>query len=273
MASHSSAALLHGLELMTVPEAPVELTVVEAVPRSRRVDGVVLHHADSTETEWVDVDGLRATPLSRTLADVLRTRRPPHAVAMADRALSSQALELHTVGRELDKQRRWRGRPRALRSLQLVDPARESWLESYSFVTLHELGMQLPLPQVEVLDERLDFVGRVDGLLPGGVFVEVDGEGKYFLDADPDRALSDVVLQRLGAERVRHDRLEGLGLVGVRWTGRQIMQDPSEVRRRINVALRKAQGTEFRGWLRIDGRVGRLGDFEGCWGEEPLDGL
>ncbi len=263
VASHSSAALLHGLELVVSPRAEVELTVVEAAPRSRRHTGVVLHHADSTETDRREVDGVRTTSLPRTMADVLRTRRSPHAVAMLDRALACGAVTREDVGAQLDRQRRWRGRPRALEALSLTDPRRESWLESYSFVALHELGMPMPLPQVDILDERLNFVGRVDGLLPEGVFLEADGEGKYFLDADPDHELGETVLRRLGAERLRHDRLEKLGLAGARWTAAEVMRDAGGVNVRVNGARRRARRLSFRGWVRWDGRVGRLDDFAG----------
>lgn len=271
VASHSSAAMLHGLELVVSPAAEVEITVVEAVPRSRRHPGVVIHHTDSTSTEALEVDDVRATTVARTVADVLRTRRPPHAVAMLDRAIVSGDVDPAEVTAELDLQHRWRGRPRALGSLELVDPARESWLESYSFVALHELGMPLPLPQADVLDERFAFVGRVDGLLPDGTFLEADGEGKYFLDADPEHALSDLVRRRLDAERARHHRLEELGLVGARWTSGEIMSDAMAVLNRINGARRQARSQSFRGWIRRDGRVTRLVDLS--WpSEETLAG-
>lgn len=261
VASHTSAALLHGLELVVSPRAEVDLTVVDAVPRSRRYDGVTIHHTDSTHTDWLTVDGIRTTPIPRTVADVLRSRRPPHGVAMLDRAVSAGVVTLDEVDRELSNQRRWRGRPRARECLRLADPRRESWLESYSFVALHEIGMPLPLPQVDVLDERMSFVGRVDGLLPQGVFLEADGVGKYFLDADPDQAMSDTVRHALHTEQIRHDRLQELGMVGVRWTAHEVMREPGEVVVKVNTALRKARGRRFRGWVRFDGHVSRLRDL------------
>lgn len=260
VASHASAALLHGLELVMAPAAEVEITVVEAVARSRREHGVVLHHTDSTTTPWELVDGLRVTPIARTVADVLRTRRLPHGVAMLDRALVGGRTDVRSVEVELGRQRRWRGRPRALQALRLADTRRESWLESYSFVALHETGLPLPLPQVDVLDERLSFVGRVDGLMPGGVFLEADGEGKYFLESRSAGA-GESARARLAAERTRHERLERLGLVGVRWTAEEIMREPLDVAGRIKAARRRACSTRFRGWVRHAGRVGRLHDL------------
>jgi hypothetical protein len=269
VASHASAALLHGLELVLAPGAEVELTVRERLPRSRRHTGIVVHHCDSTEVPWVPVDGLRATPVDRTCADVLRSRRPPHAVAMLDRALDAGLTSLDDVRQELSTQRRWVGRPRALAALELSDARRESWLESFSFVQLHELGLGMPLAQVDVLDEHYRFVARVDGLLPGtGAFLEADGEGKYFLDADGG-AVSDAVAGRLSAESIRHDRLERLGLAGARWTAHEIMTEPGAVLTRIMRAVSRAEEERFHGWLRWDGRVGRVEDFAKL-GQPPL---
>jgi hypothetical protein len=75
-------------------------------------------------------------------------------------ALRGGATDLLAVEASLDGMRRWRGRPKANAALRLVDPRRESWLESFSFVVLHGLGIDLPTPQVEVFDEWGQFVAR-----------------------------------------------------------------------------------------------------------------
>lgn len=259
VASHTSAAVFHGLEIVIAAGSPVELTVVDRSPKSRRHEGLVIHHADSSETPFVAVETIRTTTLPRTVADVLRTRRPPHAVAMTDRAVARGLVTLDAVREELDRQVRWRGRPQARESLKLVDPVRESWLESYSFVTLHARGHPMPLPQVEVYDEHFAFVGRVDGLWPGQrTFGEADGQGKYFLDDgsaldDEGRARS-----KLYAEAARHRRLEALGLVGVRWTGSEIRTAPDAVVRRVREGMHRGAGMTFRGWVRWRGRFVRL---------------
>ena len=97
-------------------------------------------------------------------------------------ALRGGATDFLAVEASLDGMRRWRGRPKANAALRLVDPRRESWLESFSFVVLHGLGIDLPTPQVEVFDEWGQFVGRVDGMwIAEGTVAEADGQGKYLL--------------------------------------------------------------------------------------------
>lgn len=255
VASHSSAALLHGLALVLSPLSPVELTAMERYPTSRREEGLVLHHTDSTQVSRVRVGGLATTDVDRTVADCLRTRKLPHGVALLDDALRRGLTTLARVRTVLDGQVRWRGRPRALAALHLAGPRRESWLESFSFVALHLLGCEVPLPQVSVLDARGELVGRVDGLLADrGVFLEADGLGKYFLDADPTaEGYAETVASVVEAERARHEALEGLGLVGVRWTGDEIMRVPEAVAQRVMDARAASWPASFRGSLRMDG--------------------
>lgn len=254
VASHTSAAVLHGLQLMLAPGTPVDLTTVDTCQRSRRHDGITVHHADSTDTPFEVIDGLRVTPLTRTVVDVLRTRRMPHSVAMLDRAVADGRTTIAQVRAELSGQRRWRGRPRALEALTLVDPVRESWLESFSFVTLHQGGTPLPVPQVEIYDEYFRFVGRVDGLLAEDrTFTEADGSDKYFRDLDLTHPTEAQVRARLAAERRRHERLEALGLVGVRWTGEEIIHTADVVLDRVLEARQRGRRQTFRGWVRVGG--------------------
>jgi hypothetical protein len=253
--SHTTAAVVHGLAVTVAPASPVELTVVTGYQTSRREDGVVLHHADSTYAELVTVGGLRITSVDRTVADCLRTRRLPHGVALLDDALRRGLTTRERVLTALRAQIRWRGRPRALAALRLADVRRESWLESFSFVTLHERGLPMLVPQVVVLDEKDDFVGRTDGFLTRhGVFGEADGLGKYFLDADPFAdGYAESVAAALEQEAERHEALERLGLLGVRWTGAEIQRSPELVVDRFVEAQRHATPARFRGRIVIDG--------------------
>jgi hypothetical protein len=261
VASHTSAAVLHGLELVIAADTPVELTVVDDEPQSRSFPGLKIHHTDSTVTPHVVVDDMRATALPRTVADVLRTRKLPHSVAMTDRAVADGFVTAAEVSAELDAQVRWKGRPRAREALALVDPSRESWLESFSFAALHEQGHPVPLPQMAIHDEHFRFVGRVDGLWPQDrTFAEADGHGKYFLDPDGGTSTEPeaTARRRLEEERARHTRLESLGLVGVRWTGSQIMGRPEAVSLAVERARERGRGMQFRGWVRMADRYVRL---------------
>lgn len=253
--SHQSAAVLHGLQLRLHPAMNVHLTSVDRAPCSRRRDGLELHHADSVTNGVVVVDGLRVTTLARTIADILRTSRMPHSVALLDAAVRDRLVTVRAVRSEVDQQVRWRGRPRALAALDLVDPRRESWLESYSFIALHELGVPLPRPQVDVLDAGFHFVGRVDGLL-GGVFLESDGASKYRLLAEElGITPEDSIARTMAAQVDRQERLERLGLRCTRWTTSEILRQPELVCNRVWQELNAADPKDFKGWLRIDGKL------------------
>lgn len=259
-ASHQTAATVYELELSLHPLADVHLTAIDRVPRSRREDRAQLHHADSVITDTILIGGIRVTALTRTVADVLRTSRLPNGVALLDGALRDGRVTSAQVRAALDEQVRWIGRPRALQALHLADPRRETWLESFSFVTLHELGVPLPVPQVEIFDEAMTFVGRVDGLLDRhGVFAEADGQEKYLLrSGEGGVSEEESRAEAMAKQQERHTRLEALGLVGVRWTTEEIRHQRDLVASRVAEALRRGDPARFTGWARVGTSLSRL---------------
>ena len=72
------------------------------------------------------------------------------------------------------------------------------------------------------------------------------------------RLRPDTARRRLLAEERRHTRLEGLGLVGARWTPALAMRSPVEVGGRVNRAIARARGRTFTGWARWQGRLCKL---------------
>lgn len=258
VASHTSAALVHGLAVVVAPTSPVEVTAVERCPRSRREPGLTMHHSDSHDIPVTEVDGVRTTDLLRTVADTLRTRTLAHGTALLDDVLRRGLVCQDEVVAALTPMLRWRGRPRALVAIELSDARRESWLESYSDVVLYERGVPLPLPQVPIFDGARRFVGRVDGLDPEvGIFREADGLGKYFLGVAAGASAEESALSALGAERARHQRLESLGLRGVRWTSDEVHADPDSVADRVK-SLRRAPVPAISGYAEWDGELRRL---------------
>lgn len=259
VASHASAALVHGFAVSLAGSSPVHLTCVDREPRSRREPGVELHHSDSTVNVVAMVDGTPVTTPTRTVADYLRTQALPVGLGLLDDALRHGRVELGAVRRVLETQRRWRGRPRALGALGLADPVRESWAESFTFAHLHLQGVPIPVHQVEVLDERCRFVARVDGLwAAAGVVGECDGLEKYLWPEGSPRSPEDRALTVLGAEQRRQARLEALGLAVVRWSPAQVRDDPGAVASRVKRALRLADPDRFVGWVVHEGRRHRL---------------
>lgn len=253
--SHGTAAVAAGWPVLLHPDSLVHLTAVRVEPRSRRIADRVLHHSDSILNDTTLIDGLPSLTAERIVADCLRTMALAAGVAVADAALRDRSTTPAAVQRLIALQRRWRGRPRAVAALLLADHRRETWLESFSFVTLHELGIELPVPQVEVFDERRRFVARVDGLwIADGTVAEADGQGKYLL-AEPGgsgptgRSAADKVV----AERRREKRLERLGLEVVRWDSADIRHEAEAVAAAVWTARRAGDIRRFRGWLMVDG--------------------
>lgn len=253
--SHVSAAVALGLPVLLHRDTEVHLTSIDRAPRSERIPGLRLHHCDSLDNDTVLIGGLRTTTLRRTLADVLRTLRPPNSVALVDHAVREGLVTPSQVAEAVESQRRWVGVPRARQAVRWVDPRRETWLESYSFVTFAQHGLPLPLAQVEVYDEDRTFVARLDGLYDKeAVALEADGESKYLIGWREDGlTAAQSTARALVAQYARHTRLESLGLTLVRWGTVDIRTSPDTVASRVRGALRKGDGQRFTGWFRRDG--------------------
>ncbi len=107
------------------------------------------------------------------------------------------------------------------RACALASCGAQSPLESSSRFRLMARGIPAPLLQHAFHDAR-GLIGYADMYWPEwGIVGECDGLGKYQTRED------------LIAEKLREDRLRALGLVVVRWTWHEIMNDPDAVVRRI----------------------------------------
>lgn len=255
--SHLTAAMAHGLPLPLRPLTTVHLTVDTALHRSRRRAGVVIHHGDSVAMTPDLVRGLPVTPVARTIADCLRLHEAGIGVPLADAAVAAGLCDVDDVEAVLATQVRWRGRPRALHRLRLVDGRRESWLESFAAVTLARLALPLPTPQVVVLSAAGRFVARVDGIWEeDNTVLEVDGKEKYRMSAvgaehgDQDSAFD--------AQRRRHDELTNLGLEVVRADLPRLLGPGEELRATIEDRRAAGRLRRFTGRLsHIDPAGGR----------------
>ena len=154
------------------------------------------------------------------MADCLRRLPLADAVAVADAA--GRDVARAEVVSALARQAGWPYADAARTALSLVDPRRESWLESWSVVRLHARGVPLPEPQARVEDSRGRFVARVDWWWPElGVVGEADGREKYRRAGlrTPDDAE-----RQLREEKEREDRLRDAGLDVVRYGTRDAVQ-------------------------------------------------
>ncbi len=258
LVSHLSAACLLGWPRPLAGWGSVTLTTPPG-QRTRRRGGLVVQAATLRPVDRWDVSDQGVTSAARTLADVLRHVETAEAVAMADHVLRAGAVRYDQVADVLSWQAEWPYAARGLRALQLVDPRRESWLESVSVVRLHQRGLPVPDAQVDVLDERGRFVGRVDALWDGTTVGEADGRLKYDLagvlgaGADPS-ATADELLRRaqrrLDDEKRRQDGLAALGLQVVRWTANDVLRDIDGLVARIQRHRATGARSRFTGQLR-----------------------
>ena len=222
--SHTSAALLWGLELAATPERP---TVTVGRDRSRAAAaGVVVRRTDLAAGDWLRRDGVRLTTVLRTVLDLCRTLPLPEAVACADSALRHGRLQVAELRRALCALPAGRGRARVARVVALVDPRCGSVLESLLRVLLHVHGVRAPRTQVTVRARDGRIVGRVDFAWPDvGLVVEADG---FAFHADR-RAYRD--------DRHRSNALVLDGWRVLRFSWEDVLQHPERVVGSVRAAL------------------------------------
>lgn len=196
--SHTSAALLRGLELAATPE---RRTVTVGRDRSRALrTGVDVRRADLGD-DHVERDGVRLTTVLRTVLDLCRSLPLAHAVAVTDSALRKRLLTLGALRVALCGLPAGRGRARVARVLALVDASCGSVLESLARVVLALAGVRPPQNQLAVYTTERLRIGRVDFAWEAvRLVVETDG---FAFHAD--------------RQRYRQDRRRGNALVVAGW--------------------------------------------------------
>ena len=172
--SHTSAALLWGLELAATPDA---LTVTVDRDRSRvSRAGVTVRRADLSAGDQVERDGLRVTTVLQTVLDLCRSLPLAHAVAAADSALRRRLLTVEDLQQALCALPAGRGRSTVAEVLGLVDPLCGSVLESLARVLLALAGLRPPQSQLPVYAAGDLLIGRVDFAWDGArLVVQTDG--------------------------------------------------------------------------------------------------
>lgn len=239
--SHQSAALVHGLPHPLGPLGPVSLTLQDSTCTAARDDWRRLLDGELPDAHVMQVDGIRVTTVDRTVVDSFRQLRPRDALAIADGAVRAGM----TGPRELQAMRafqaRWPGVRKADVGLAMVDPRRESWLESASVATAHRLGFSVPASQVWIHDLDGRLIGRVDFLWAlAGVIGEADGRAKYLgsytvTEWNPEEAASHML-----AERDRERELEAVGFAVARWGTGDLLGGGDGLARVLRMARRRA---------------------------------
>jgi very-short-patch-repair endonuclease len=226
VASHHSAALIHGLDLF--PAAPDVVTLTRPPTRRcnrPRSDGVAFHSADLPDQHVTTALGAKVTTVPRTVVDLARVSTFMSAVVTADSALrSDDGITKEALLAVCDACAGWPGIRQARRAVDFADPRAESVLESCARVIFAEHGLSQPELQFTITGP--DFRYSVDFCWPGHrVVAEADGEVKY---SDPRRAIRQLE---------RDQKLRDYGYKVIHFTWRELFQNPHAVIERIRKAF------------------------------------
>jgi hypothetical protein len=229
VASHHSAALIHGLDLLTPGPADVVTLTRPGARRSGRREsaGIVVHAAALPPGHVTKCLSAPVTAVARTVVDLGRTLPFTDAVVVADSALRLGKTAKPELLRAADACARWPGVARACRAVTFADGRAESVLESCARTVFYERGLEAPDLQVEFRGEG--FVFRGDFYWARYLTIaEADGMEKY---TNPERA----------RDQLRRDRLlrDG-GYKVVHFTWRELFETPEVVISRIRKAFASA---------------------------------
>jgi hypothetical protein len=234
IASHHSAARLHGLDLLFPPDENL-VTVTRQKPAHsaiRTSSGLVVRTAVVPAGQLVQVYGIRATTVARTVIDVARVSSFQSGVAVADCALRLGKTPKEDLEAVAGSCAGWPGIERARRVIGFSDARAESVLESGSRVAFAEAGLEPPELQVwiEVKGDRyrVDFLWRKYRTI-----AESDGLGKYATPEDIRKQFE------------RDRRLRAAGYHVVHFTFHEIFGDPGYVLGQIRDCYAAASGKSF----------------------------
>jgi very-short-patch-repair endonuclease/predicted transcriptional regulator of viral defense system len=230
VASHHSAALIHGINLLNQPMDTVTLTRPPAKRTSRlRSDGVVFHAAELPADHVTSRYGLLVTTVPRTVIDLARTSPFREAVVAADSALQAELTMKADLVTVAGVCQRWPGIQQARRVIEFSDDRAESALESCARVAFADAGLEPPELQVTIHGPDWSF--RVDLCWPRHrVIAEADGLAKYNSRRDL-------------AKQFERDRLlRDVGYQVIHFTWHELMHTPEVVIGRIRAAIAARTG-------------------------------
>jgi very-short-patch-repair endonuclease len=236
-ASHSTAAVLHGLPHAFLPELPC----VSVVPWHTGEIRHVHVHRTTAAPLTLPVGAVPCTSIARTVVDLAREHGPTAGTVPLDFALRRGLVTAADLADVLAHCRGWPGVRDARAAIDAADARSESPLESLSRMKFPRFDLPMPQLQTSVGDHVGRFIGRVDFYWDRfGVVGEADGLQKYDdEDSDP-----------LRAEKLRQEHLEDTGLIVVRWSQKDLPTF-EEVAGRLRRAFRRGaqRSADDRRWI------------------------
>lgn len=226
VASHVSAAVLHGLDMWDTDLKRVHLTVPGGNGRTNA--GLHVHTAALPNNHVTISDEVRLTALDRTVVDCARILDLDHAVVIGDSALRSKKVSMDQLRSAVEASARLGGVGAARRATSSMNGLSESPGESLSRLRMAEFGLPEPILQ-QVLRVKGKFLARVDFYWKRWRIVgEFDGMDKY-----DDRGV-------VTKEKVREDDMRDRGLEVIRW-GWKDLWDFGRVRDKFERARRRVE--------------------------------
>jgi hypothetical protein len=227
VASHQSAAVLHGIDLLRKPaDGTVWLTRPPGQYSGLNLEGVHLYSARLPEHHVTTLHGVRVTTATRTTVDLARSLTFMEGVVAADCTLRLGKTTDLGLADMLRSCARWPGIDRARRVTGFSSADAESVLESCARVLFAEAGLPAPVLQAAIATADAEFIGRVDFCWPAyRVIAEADGMAKY---DEPGRAREQIV---------RDTRLRDAGYKVVHFTWSELFGTPDRVIARVRAAF------------------------------------
>jgi hypothetical protein len=227
VASHQSAAMLHGIDLLRDPGADaVWLTRPPGQRCGRQLDGIHLYSASLPESHVTALSGTRVTTATRTVVDLARSLPFMEGVVAMDSALRLGKTTDFGLADILRACAKWPGVDRARRVAGFSSEDAGSVLESCARVVFAEVGLPAPVLQAAIATSDAEFIGRVDFCWPTyQVIAEADGMAKY---DNPGRAREQIL---------RDTRLRDAGYKVVHFTWSELFNTRDRVIARIRAAF------------------------------------
>jgi very-short-patch-repair endonuclease len=184
---------------------------------------MLIHRSALARADVLQVRGLPATSMLRTLADVSSRLSLTEAVVVVDAALHARRVRTNELWRWIESQP---GRP-GIRSLRrvaaLAEPTAESPMESRLRMLLVLARLPRPVAQVSIQDDRGKFVGRPDLYYKAQrIGIEYDGA---------------IHRTSLAEDNRRQNLLLGAGVRLLRFTAADVMHRPDAIVNQVRSLL------------------------------------
>lgn len=193
-----TSAWLHRID---VSPYPIEVTIPLDAGVSARA-GMKVRRAELFDGDTLEVRGVLATSMVRTIADVASSRALIEAVIVADAALHARLVSLDELAKRIESSDGRPGVRRLRQVVAMVEPATESPMESRLRMLLVLGGLPRPEAQVSIYDDSGDFAGRPDLYYPDHrLGIEYDGSTHRTNLADDNRRQNRLLAAGVGLLR------------------------------------------------------------------------